>query len=74
MNTPHLPPHQKIPIFQLSIVFISIILILQMWLLTGSLDAYLAGDRQIVLPAAAASGLCVLICGWLLKAATDNEE
>lgn len=74
MNAPRVPPHQKVPLFQLSIVFISIILILQMWLLSGSLDAYLGGDRMIALPAAAASGLCVLICWRLLKAVTDEED
>ena len=74
MSNPGIPPRQKIPIFQATVVFISIILILQLWLLTSSLDAYLAGESQIALPAAAASGFCVLVCWRLLKAATGKEE
>ncbi len=74
MNGPDLPPQNKIPIFQLAIVFVSIIIILQMWLLTSSLDAYLGGETGIVLPAAVASGFCVVICWRLMKAVTDGNR
>ena len=74
MNQPQVPPHQKVPIFQMAIVFIAVILVLQLWLLTSSLDAYLAGEHRIVLPAAVASGFCVFICWRLLKAATGGKQ
>jgi hypothetical protein len=43
-----------------------IIVILQLWLLTATMEAYLSGERSIVLPAAAASFACfVLVLGLL---------
>jgi hypothetical protein len=74
MSKPAIPPHQKIPIFQLSVVFVSVIIILQLWLLTSSLDQFLAGDTRICLPAAAASGLCVALCWWLLRVVTRDTH
>ena len=74
MNQPDIPPRQRIPIFQFSVVFIAIIVILQLWLLSSSLDEYLAGERKLVLPAALASGFCVLLCWWLVRAATKGDR
>jgi hypothetical protein len=74
MNQRSIPPQQKIPIFQLSVVFVSVIIILQMWLLTSSLDQYLAGDTKITLPAAIASGFCVMLCWWLLRVVTRDRH
>lgn len=36
-----------------------IIIILQLWLFTATLNAFLGGDRAILLPAAAASIVCL---------------
>ena len=48
----------------LSIVLI--IAMMQLWLLTATMNAYLGGDRGAALPAAAASSVCfVLILGLL---------
>ena len=45
---------------------VSTIVILQLWLLTATMEAYLAGDRFVVLPAALASALCfALVLGLL---------
>jgi hypothetical protein len=74
MNKPAIPPHQKIPIFQLSVVFVSVIIVLQLWLLTSSLDQYLAGDTKICLPAAIASGFCVVLSWWLLRVMTRDTH
>jgi hypothetical protein len=45
---------------------ILIIVILQLWLLTATMEAYLGGDRSIAIPAALASAGCFgLILGLL---------
>ena len=48
-----------------AIALIAILLIVQMWLLTATLEAYLAGHPEPILPGAAISGLIFLACGGL---------
>ena len=43
-----------------------IIVILQLWLLTATVNAYLGGDTAIALPAALASLVCLLLNTGLL--------
>ena len=43
------------------------IVVLQLWLLTATMDAYLAGRRAIVVPAALASGACLALIAGLLR-------
>jgi hypothetical protein len=38
--------------------FVLIVVVLQLWLLTATMNAWLGGDESIVWPAAAASGAC----------------
>jgi hypothetical protein len=46
--------------------FVLMIVILQLWLLTATMEAYLGGDRSILIPAALASIFCFgLILGLL---------
>jgi len=40
---------------------------LQLWLLTATLNAYLGGDAGVVWPAAVASGACLLLNLGLLR-------
>jgi hypothetical protein len=47
------------------ITMIIILLIVQMWLLSATLAAYLAGHRAAVLPAACVSGLIFAGCAAL---------
>jgi hypothetical protein len=47
------------------ITLIIILLIVQMWLLSATLAAYLAGHRSVVLPAALVSGLIFAGCAAL---------
>lgn len=44
-----------------------LLIILQLWLLTATLNAYLGGDRSIVLPAAFASLGCFILNLGLLS-------
>jgi arginine exporter protein ArgO len=45
-----------------ALALITILLIAQMWLLTATLESYLAGHHEVVLPAAIISGVLFLIC------------
>lgn len=45
-----------------ALALIAILLIVQMWLLTATLESFLAGHREAALPAALVSGLLTLAC------------
>jgi hypothetical protein len=49
----------------LGIVFV--LVILQLWLLTATMNAYLGGDVAVVWPAAGASALCLALNLGLLR-------
>ena len=48
-----------------ALALIALLLIVQMWLLTATLESYLAGHREVVLPAAIISGALFLVCAGL---------
>jgi hypothetical protein len=48
-----------------AIALIAILLIVQMWLLTATLEAHLAGHPEPILPAAIISGLIFMACAGL---------
>ena len=48
------------------LVFVLVLVVLQLWLLTATMNAYLGGDDRVVWPAAAASLLCFLLNAGLL--------
>ena len=47
--------------------FVVILVVLQLWLLTATMNAYLGGDDGVVWPAAAASFACFLLNLGLLR-------
>jgi hypothetical protein len=47
--------------------FTVVIVILQLWLLTATMNAYLGGDASVVWPAAIASVACLLLNVGLLR-------
>ena len=50
-----------------ALALIAVLLIVQMWLLSATLDAYLRGHDVVVLPAAIVSGVIFAACaalGW----------
>jgi hypothetical protein len=57
---------QRMTIVNGMLVFVILIAILQLWLLTASVNAYLGGDRSVVLPAAGASLACFALNVGLL--------
>lgn len=50
-----------------AISLIAILLVVQMWLLTATLEAFLAGHREVVVPGAILSGLLFAACFGLYR-------
>ena len=49
------------------LAFVLMLVVLQLWLLTATMNAYLGGDESVVLPAAGTSLVCLLLNGGLLR-------
>ena len=47
--------------------FVLMLVVLQLWLLTATMNAYLGGDESVIWPAAGASLLCLLLNAGLLR-------
>ena len=58
---------QRLPIIQGMLAFVLILVVLQLWLLTATMNAYLGGDDGVVWPAALASLFCFLLNAGLLR-------
>jgi hypothetical protein len=58
---------QRTTIIYGMLAFILILVILQLWLLTATMNAYLGGDEAVIWPAAAASIFCLLLNLGLLR-------
>ena len=43
------------------LVFVLIVVILQLWLLTATMNAYLGGNETVIWPAASASAICLAL-------------
>jgi predicted Co/Zn/Cd cation transporter (cation efflux family) len=58
-----------------ALALIAILLIVQMWLLTATLESFLAGHREAALPSAIASGLLAAACFglYLFVRGVDRE-
>ena len=67
MNGSRLALHQLKPIISGILSFVVILVVLQLWLLTATMNAYLAADDSILLPAALASAVCLLLNLGLLR-------
>ena len=68
MTRPHtFSREQRAPIVQGMLAFVLILVVLQLWLLTATMNAYLGGDDAIVWPAAAGSLACFLLNAGLLR-------
>jgi hypothetical protein len=50
-----------------AMALIVILLVTQVWLLSATLNSYLAGHREVVIPGAVVSGLLFLMCGVLYR-------
>ena len=57
---------QRLTVINGMLAFVIIIVILQLWLLTATMNAFLGGDEGVIWPAAIASALCFLLNVGLL--------
>lgn len=57
---------QRMPIVNGILIFVIVIVVLQLWLLTATMNAYLGGDLTTVVPAALVSLLCLALNVGLL--------
>jgi hypothetical protein len=58
---------QRTTIVNGMLAFVVVIVVLQLYLLTATMNAYLGGDETLVWPAAAASLVCLLLNAGLLR-------
>ena len=58
---------QRTPIVQGMLAFVLILVMLQLWLLTATMNAYLGGDDDAVWPGLAASAACLALNLGLLR-------
>ena len=58
---------QRLTIIHGMLIFVLIVVVLQLWLLTATMNAYLGGDTGVVWPAAIASLVCFLLNLGLLR-------
>jgi hypothetical protein len=58
---------QRLTIVHGILCIVLILVILQLWLLTATMNAYLGGDDGVIWPAAVASTICLLLNLGLLK-------
>jgi hypothetical protein len=57
---------QRATIIYGMLIFVLILVVLQLWLLTATMNAWLGGDDSVVWPAAAASSGCLALNVGLL--------
>jgi len=49
------------------LIIVGVIVILRVWLLTATMNAFLGGEETVILPAAIASAVCVALNTGLLR-------
>lgn len=63
----HLTRAQRTTIVYGVLCFVLMLVLLQLWLLTATMDAFLGGDADVVWPSLAASLACLLLNLGLLR-------
>lgn len=58
---------QRLTVVYGILCIVLILVILQLWLLTATMNAFLGGDEAVIWPAAAASTVCLLLNVGLLR-------
>jgi hypothetical protein len=64
---PILTRRQKDTILAGMFAVVGTLVVLQLWLLTATMNAFLGGDDSVVWPAAVASLGCLLVNLWLVR-------
>jgi len=66
-DAPRFTRERRMTIVNGILVLVVLIVILQLWLLTATMNVYLGGDTEIVVPAALASLVCFGLNAGLLR-------
>jgi uncharacterized protein DUF6755 len=56
------PEHRELTAIDGALALLAVLLIVQIWLLSAALEAYLGGHRETALPAAVVSGILFAGC------------
>ena len=67
MTRPPVSRDQRATVVYGMLGFVLVVVILQLWLLTATMNAFLGGDDSVVVPAAIASVLCLGLNVGLLR-------
>ena len=68
MEPSRVPPERRgLTAIEGALALIAVLLVVQMWLLTATLESFLAGHHEGILPAGVASGLLFLACFGLYR-------
>lgn len=65
---------QKMTIVFGILCIVLIIVVLQLWLLTATMNAFLGGEEAVIIPAAIASMVCLLLNAGLLWYVSQMER
>ncbi len=74
MRRPPLTRAQSETILSGISLIVTLLVILQLWLLMATMNAWMGGDASIIWPAAVASLGCFLVNGWLLRRVLQLHE
>jgi hypothetical protein len=55
-------------------LIVTLLVVLQLWLLTATMNAWLGGDASVIWPAAFASLGCLTVNLWLLRRVFQLQE
>lgn len=66
--------HQKLTIINGILTIVAMIVILQLWLLSATMNAFLGGEDTVVAPAGIASVVCLLLNAGLLRYVYQMER
>jgi hypothetical protein len=58
---------QRLTVVYGMLTFVLMLVVLQLWLLTATMNAYLGGDTSVIWPATLASVVCLLLNAGLLR-------
>jgi hypothetical protein len=64
---PAISRKQKTTIVYGILAIVVMMVVLQLWLLTATMNAFLAGQERVIVPAAVASIICFALNGGLLR-------
>jgi F0F1-type ATP synthase assembly protein I len=65
---------QKLVIINGVLTIVAIIVALQLWLLSATMNAFLGGEESVIIPAAIASVICLLMNAGLLWHIREMEQ